>query len=167
MIRKSPQRIARPRPVERRAFSLLELTAVIAILGLLAGVAATRWGGDALTTAAGQGIARSLELTLRLARHQAICEGTPAAVVLTRDSGSVVSIQLVRAAAGGDEATDALIELPDGLTVTSADDRWVYDYTGTLTSPAAGGLIQVSDGIWTWSLTVNAATGRVQLVKAN
>lgn len=146
---------------------MLELTAVVAILGLLAGVAVTRWGGTALTTVSGQGIARAVELSLKLARHQAICEGTPAAVVLTRDSGTVVSLQLVRAAAAGDETTDSLIEVPDYLTVTSAADRWVYDYTGTLTSPAAGGSILISDGIWTWTLTINAATGRVQLVKSS
>lgn len=138
---------------------------MVAILGLMAGVAASRWGGGTLAAVSSQGLARSLELNLALARRQAICEGVAAAVVLTRVDGAVASVQLFRASSGGDVATDGVVPVPDDVTVTAPVDRWVFDYTGVLTSPSAGGTIQITDGTATWTLTVNAATGHIQSVK--
>lgn len=142
-----------------RAFSLLELAAVVAILGLIAGMAITRFGGDAISVIDAEGVSRRLSMALRLARRQAISEGVDAAVVINRDAGAVSSFTVVRAASGGNEPVEAVISVPTGVTVTTAADRWTYDFTGTLTSPA-GGALSVSSPGWTWTITVNAVTGQ-------
>lgn len=157
-------RDARPRQ-RGRAFSLLELAAVVAILGLIAGMAVTRFGHDALSTVDGEGIARRLSLALRLARRQAICEGVNAAVVLSRDAGSVSSFTVVRAAASGDEPVDSTMKIPTGVTVSAADDRWEFDYTGALVAPV-GGVLTIGSTDWTWTISVNLVTGQPTLVRA-
>lgn len=156
---------ARPR-LERRAFSLLELAAVVAITGLLAAAAVVRWGDYALTSASAQGFARSVAQSLHLAQRQAIAEGTPAAVVLTRDGGVVVSLSVVRAGSSGDEVTETVFTVPNGVTLTSPSDRWEFNYSGGLNTPVAGGTLGVSDGDWNWDLTVNALTGHLETVRA-
>lgn len=145
---------------------MLELATVVAIIGLISGMALTRWGDYTLRTASAQGFARSMTLSLGLARRQAIAEGTPAALVLTRTSGAVSSIQVVRAESGGDVPTDLSLNVPEGVVVTTANDRWEYDYTGTLTTPVAGGFIGIADGDWNWDLTINALTGHIETIKA-
>lgn len=139
---------------------------MVAILGLLGGMATLRWSDQALASAAAQGFARKLSMTLHVARRQTICEGTNAAVVFNRTSGDVSSFSLVRATGGGDVATDEVTPVPSGVTVTTAVDRWEYDYTGSLSAPSGGGTITVTDGVGTWVLTVNAVTGRVSIVKS-
>ncbi|TWT97872.1 hypothetical protein Pla108_20260 [Botrimarina colliarenosi] len=152
-------------PFGRRAFSLLELVAVIAIVGVIGAMAVTRWGEATVRTASAQGFVRSVALSLQLARRQAIAEGLPAAVLFHRTAGEVDSLSLVRADAGGDVPTDANLVAPTGVTTTTAYDRWEYDYRGALTTPASGGVIALSDGKWDWTLTVNPVTGRVAIAK--
>jgi prepilin-type N-terminal cleavage/methylation domain-containing protein len=152
---------------ERRAYSLLELATVVAIVGLISAMALVKWGDGALRTASAQGFARSVAMSLSVARRQAVAEGTPAAVVFSRTGNSVSSLQVVRAGAGGDSPTEATLPVPDGVTVTTASDRWQFDYSGKLSTPLAGGMIAISDGDWDWTLTVNAVTGRIGFAKAN
>ncbi|MEN0109193.1 MAG: GspH/FimT family pseudopilin [Planctomycetota bacterium] len=156
-------RYARP-PRERRAYSLLELTAVVAVVGVLAGVAAMRFGHDTIAYSAAEGYASQLSLAIRLARRQAISEGLPAAVVLSRDSGAVASATIVRVGGSGDEPVDAVLSVPRHVVVTAPSDRWQFDFTGALSTPAAGGTIQVAPVVddwedYRWRLTVTAATG--------
>jgi prepilin-type N-terminal cleavage/methylation domain-containing protein len=157
---------ARPR-LERRAYSLLEMATVVAILGMIAAMSVTKWGDGALRTASAQGFARSVAMSLSVARRQAVAEGTPAALVFTRTAGVVSSLQIVRAASGGDSPTDATLPVPTGVTVTTANDRWQFNYGGGLTTPLAGGTIAITDGEWDWTLTVNAVTGRIGFAKVH
>lgn len=159
------QRNARP-PRERRAYSLLELTAVVAIVGLMAGMAAIRFGHDTLSVTAAEGCVRQLAMSMKLARRQAITEGTPAAVVLTRASGEVESVGIFRVAGGGDVPTEAIVSVPTGVSVSAASDRWEFDYAGSLATPPAGGTVTVDAPGWQWSVTVNAATGHVGVTRA-
>ena len=119
-----------------------------------------------MTVPCGEGFVRSLSLSLQVARRQAISEGTPSALVLTRTGGEVTSLGVVRAGLGGDAPTDATIVVPKGVTVTTAYDRWEYDFAGKLIAPVAGGSISVSNGVWTYDLTINALTGHIQFAKA-
>lgn len=157
------QRNARP-PRERRAFSLLELTAVVAIVGLMSGMALARWGDYALRTTSADGFVRSVQLAFHVARRQAICEGKPAAVVLNRTGGVVTSIQVVRVGSP-DVPTEAELVTPGNVAVPASADRWEFDYTGSLTTPVAGGSVGVEDGDWNWSLTINPVTGHVTYLK--
>lgn len=137
---------------------------MVAILGLLAGMAATRWGDYAVRTTSAQGLARSVQLAFQLARRQAICEGTPAGVVFTRTGGSVTAIQVVRVDSG-DTPTENALSVPSNIVVPTSADRWVFDYTGSLTTPTAGGYVGIEDGDWNWSLTINPVTGSVTYLK--
>src|SRR5690606_22332632 len=109
--------------------------------------------------------ARSVAMSLSVARRQAIAEGTPAAVVLTRTAGVISSLQIMRAGSGGDSTTEATLPVPTGVTVTTASDRWQFNYSGSLSTPVAGGVIAISEGEWDWTLTVNALTGRIGFAK--
>lgn len=151
-------------PHRERAFSLLELVAVVAILALIAGMAVARFGHDALSAVDGEGTARRLSLALRLARRQAISEGVDAAVIINRDGGAVTSFTVVRVGAGGDEPVESLILIPTGVTVATASDRWVFDYTGALITPA-GGTLTITSSDWTWTIAVNALTGQPTLAR--
>lgn len=155
---------ARPR-FERRAFSLLELVTVVAIVGVIASMATVRWGDLAVQTTTGEGFARSVKLALATARQQAIAEGTTAAVVLTRTSGAVSSFSVYRVS-GSDTRVESVIAVPTGVTVTSASDRWEFSYSGSLSAPVVGGTIVIADGKWNYTLTVNAVTGHVGYAKA-
>jgi Tfp pilus assembly protein FimT len=143
------------------------MATVVAIVGMIAAMAVMKWGDGALRTASAQGFARSVAMSLSVARRQAVAEGTPAAVVFTRTAGVVSSLQIVRAASGGDSPSDATLLVPTGVTVTTASDRWQFNYSGGLTTPVAGGTIAITDGEWDWTLTVNAVTGRIGFAKAN
>src|SRR5690606_6854807 len=122
----------------RRAYSLLELAMVVGIIGMIAAMAVMKWRDGALRTATAQGFARSVAMSLSVARRQAIAEGTPAAVVLTRTAGVIRSLQVVGAASGGDSPTEATLLVPTGVTVTTASDRWQFNYAGGLSTPVAG-----------------------------
>lgn len=154
---------ARPH-FERRAFSLLELTAVLAIVGLIAGMAVTRWGGEALAVGSAEGFARQVSLALKLARRQAIAEGVPAAVVFTRSGGEVSSATVVRVL-GAETQTESTLVVPDGVDVAPDADRWQFDFSGSLTTPAAGGQITLDTAELGWEINVNAATGHVGIVR--
>ena len=70
----SKQRTAR-RAAARRAVTLLELVAVVFIIGLVGAVAATRYGTNAIADVGAQGFARRLSLDCTLARRRTISKG--------------------------------------------------------------------------------------------
>lgn len=155
---------ARP-PRERRAFSLLELTAVIMIIGLIAGLGITRFGHNSLGVTQGEGFVRKLALGLQLARRQAISEGVNAAVFLTRSDGNVTQWTVLRAASSGDETTELTANVPTNVSVTSPADRWEFDPTGQLVVPSGGGTVRVDAPGWYWNLQVYAAPGSVAVTR--
>lgn len=148
---------------ERRAFSLLELTAVVMIIGLIAGLGITRFGHDSLAQTNGEGFVRKMALGLQLARRQAISEGVNAAVTLTQVGGSVTQWTIVRAAGGGDESTDMAFTVPNDVNVTATAYRWEFDYTGQLVTPSGGGTITIGLTGKGWNLQISAATGHVNV----
>jgi prepilin-type N-terminal cleavage/methylation domain-containing protein len=155
---------ARP-PRERRAFSLLELMATVAIVGMVAGLAVMRFGHVGIETIDAGGVVRKLTVTTQLARRQAICEGLPAAIVFTRSGTKVSSWQLVRVTAGGDQPVDDPMPVPSTFDLSIPTARWQFDYTGQLTSPAGGASASVDSDFWEWTVTVSQLTGHVSVTK--
>lgn len=138
---------------------------VVIILGVISGMALTRLGGSTISTAEGAGFSRRVALGLNMARRRAISSGNNAAVVLLRDGGAVTSATLVEVIGGSDVPIEDSVPVPNGLTVTTAADRWEFDYTGALVAPASGGLIQVEAPTWRWQITTQPLTGHVGLQK--
>ncbi|MCA9240002.1 MAG: prepilin-type N-terminal cleavage/methylation domain-containing protein [Planctomycetales bacterium] len=152
---------ARPAP-PRRAFSLLELTVVLAIIGLVTSMCVTRFGHDALNTTDGEGFVRRLALDMHQARRRAITTGVDHYVQLNRSSGVVVSFALFRS--GGDQV-DNTRAVPSDVTVTAAADTWLFDFDGALSAAGASSTITVDGTKHQWTLTCYHATGAVKVVK--
>lgn len=138
---------------------------MVAVIGLIAGMAVMRFGGDALAVTEGQGFARKLALGLQLARRQAIAEGDNAALTFQRTGGDVSSWVIVRAPASGDEVTEATNGVPSDVSVTASADRWEFDYSGAVVLPSGGSTIRVDAPNWYWNIQVYAATGSVEVTR--
>ncbi len=81
-LRVGPLRRCRPTVELRRAFTLLELTVVMAVLGGIAVAAATMMNGrQVVSTVTSKQTAELLVATLRMARTTAILHGAPVQVV--------------------------------------------------------------------------------------
>lgn len=150
------------REKSRRAFSLLELTAVVFILGLIATMAVTNFGHDTLTVTEGSGFARCLLMDLRQARQRTITTGDDHSVQFTSSGGAIASYTVMQDTGGGAVAVERTVDVPRGVTVT-ASPSWEFDFEGTLT--AGSGVIQIDGATDRWTITVYTATGAAKLVK--
>ena len=143
---------------ERRAFSLLELMAVLTILGLVAGMAALRYSDSTLGVTQGQGFARKIARGLDLARRHAIASGGSAALRFQRTSGAITSFDIVRVN-GSDQLVETSFEVPRSITVTSSNDRWEFAFDGKVSVPSLDSSITISNGSDTWTITVFVLSG--------
>ncbi|WP_425399774.1 pilus assembly FimT family protein [Aeoliella sp.] len=149
----------------RRAFSLIELMAVMAIVGLLSSMAFLRFGDAAYRTTTAEGFVRTLMLDLRQARARTISTGDNHYVLLSRTSGVVASYTLYRDTGGGDVVVDRTVAVPNGVTITTATDQWEFEFDGSLGAGTGTGVMLVTGDCYTWTVTVYLATGNVILSK--
>ncbi|MEM9187398.1 MAG: type II secretion system protein [Planctomycetota bacterium] len=75
---------------QRRAYSLFELLAVLAIIGAVAGMAVTKFGHATYEAADAQGFARRMALDVSQTRRRAIASGDDHYLQFSRVSGAVV-----------------------------------------------------------------------------
>ena len=153
--------IARCDP-SRRAMSLLELTAVIAIVGLLAVASITRYGYSALGNGGAEGFARKLSLALSHARRSTISTGDNHYLLLTTSGSNVTSFALFRRASGGDVQVDQTRSVPSDVTVTSGATTLEFDFDG---SALAAYSISVAGPDRSWTVSAVAVTGAVQVTE--
>ncbi|TWT89918.1 hypothetical protein Mal64_03000 [Pseudobythopirellula maris] len=145
-----------------RAFSLLELTATVAVIGLVATMALQRYGSTTLGTTRAEGYTRRLVLDLRQAQRRAIATGDDHYVAFASDSGEIVSHTLMRDLPGGDAAADETVAVPQGVTVTSADTAWTYDFEGAVSGSSGGSTVRVDSSTAYWVITLYQATGALR-----
>lgn len=145
----------------RRAFSLIELLAVMAIVGLLSSMAFLRFGDAAYHTTTAEGFVRTLMLDLRQARARTISTGDNHYVLLSRTSGVVTSYTLYRDTGGGDVVVDRTVAVPNGVTITTATDQWEFEFDGSLGAGTGTGVMLVTGDCYTWTVTAYLATGNV------
>lgn len=157
-LKSQDARSARP----QRAFSLLELTLVLAVIGVLSAMAVTRFGADALSVADGEGVARKLMLDLRQARRRTITTGVDHYLQLTRTAGQVTGFAVCQS--GGALVDDART-VPTGVTITSAADQWTFGFDGALQSGGGSSTMTVDGGDFQWLITCYHATGAVRCDK--
>ncbi len=146
----------------RRAFSLLELIAVLTIVGLLSSMAFIRFGEGAYNTTSAQGFVRALVLDLRQARSRVISTGEDHYVLFSRTDGVVTSYTLYRDGLSGDYIVDRTVAVPKGAVVTTATDTWTFDFEGSLSGGTGTGTIVVTGPHHTWTINVYRATGAIK-----
>ncbi len=148
-----------------RAFTLLELLVVLTIVGILSGMAASRFGEGALQQTAAEGYVRRLALDLRLARRASIATGDVCRLSMTSAAGNVVAYRIFRQAAGGDIALDESVATPPGVTVTSDFAAWCFDFDGALTAASPSGAVRVDAPKSYWIVTLYGASGSIETAR--
>ncbi|MAT69760.1 MAG: hypothetical protein CMJ58_09570 [Planctomycetaceae bacterium] len=141
-----------------RAFSLVELLAVLTIFALIVTAGMLRFGSGTLDNMEADAYVRRLTRDLQYARRRTISTGDNHYLSVTLDGSDVASYTLIRRAAGGDAAVDEPRGTPDGLTVAASHTALEFDFDG---SALAGYSITVAGPSRSYALTTVAATGTV------
>lgn len=142
----------------RRAMSLLELTAVVAIVGFITTAAITTFGHSSLRTSGAEGFARNISLGLVHARRATISTGDNHFLQFNYSGSNVTSYALYRRTSGGDVQVDLLRQVPNGVTVACASPQLEFDFDG---SALAGYIISVSGEQRSWEVSLVMLTGAV------
>lgn len=149
----------------RRAFSLIELLAVVAIVALLSTMAMLRFGTAAFQTTSAEGFVRTLMLDLRQARARTISTGDNHYVLLSRSGGQVAGYTIYRDLGSGDTVVDRVVAVPAGTVVTALSDQWEFDFDGSLGGGVGTSQIIVTGAHFAWTITVHRATGCIKSAK--
>jgi prepilin-type N-terminal cleavage/methylation domain-containing protein len=151
------------KPIARRGYTLLELIAVLGIIGILAGMAVVRLSPDSVANFGSRVDARQVALDLMQARRRAIATGDNHLLVFTQQGTALVGYAVHRRNA--DDSTAAVDDyhtFPDKLTVTASsltpeftfEGESLTAYTITLTGPDRS-----------WQVTVTQAAGMVEVAE--
>jgi prepilin-type N-terminal cleavage/methylation domain-containing protein len=156
-LRETATNMARRAKV-RRAMTLLELTAVVMIVGLLSAMAAMRYGSATVADASAQGFARRLALDCTQARRRAIATGDNHLVRMTIVAGKATQYGVYRKQGASTTLVDDVNVVPADVEVTTAGATDLeFMYTGEAT---ASYTITVQAPDQTWTVTVPQVTGR-------
>lgn len=147
-------------PKSRDGFNLLELVAVITIIGIVAAVGMARFGAGTLGNLGAQSDARRVAIDLLQARRRAISTGDNHFVQFTPSSGAAVSYAIVRRVGAGTSIVEATREIADDVTVTSSAAECEFSFDGTA---LAAYLITVAGPDRSWQVSVVPASGAVRV----
>jgi type II secretory pathway pseudopilin PulG len=137
--------------------SLLEVVAVVVIIGIVAATVVTRFGFDTLGNTGAQGCVREIALDCLQARQRAISTGDNHSVRFTIAGGTATQYALYRRTGSGDILVDQVHSVPNAVTVTPNATDFEFTFTGdSLASYTAG--VQGPDR--SWNVTVTQATGK-------
>lgn len=119
------------RAAARRAVTLLELAAVVFMIGLLGAMAATRYGAATIADADGQGFCRRLALDCSQARRRAIATGDNHLLRFTISGGTAIQYALYRRIGAGTNLVDQAQAVPADVTVTTGGASDIeFTFTG-------------------------------------
>jgi prepilin-type N-terminal cleavage/methylation domain-containing protein len=162
-VSRNPLRVARRRFAA--GYSLLELIAVVAILGIMACMTYAMMTTDVLGNHGADATARQLALDLELARREAIATGINHWLQLSVSGGQVTAYQIYRTNGGSSIAVDTLRAIPEHVTVTispSGSTTPAFTFEGQAASTFTFTLAGASR---TWQVAVTAATGRARVIE--
>jgi prepilin-type N-terminal cleavage/methylation domain-containing protein len=146
---------------QRHAFTLLEMLAVSALLGILALAAAGAFHPQSVGDLEGRITAERLAWDLRQARRRAISSGDNHALVLATSGGNVVSFTLNRRLPDTSlTAVDATVALPAYVTVVGSSTTPEFTFEG---AALAGYTFTITAPHRSWTVTVAQATGAVRV----
>lgn len=140
--------------------TLLELAAVLFMVGLLGLMAATRYGATTLADVDAQGFARRLALDCAQARRRAIATGDNHLIRFSVSGGSASQYALYRRSGATTTLVDSVRFTPSYVTVTTTAMDLEFTFTGeSLASYTV--TIQAPDR--TWTITIPQVTGKAFL----
>jgi type II secretory pathway pseudopilin PulG len=137
--------------------TLLELVAVVMIIGLVAAVAATRYGSNTMAHVGAQGFARRLALDCSQARRRAIATGDNHLVRMTVVSGKATQYGLYRRSGASTTLVDDVCPVPANVDVTTSVTDLEFTFTG---QALASYTVTVQAPDRTWTVTVPQVTGK-------
>jgi Tfp pilus assembly protein FimT len=138
--------------------TLLELAVVVAIIGMLGVMAATRYGTNAMADVGAQGFARRLALDASQARRRAISTGDNHLLRFSFSGSNATQYSLYRRTGGSVTLVDDVHPVPSSVTVTTAGTT---DMEFNLTGEAlASYTITMVGPDRTWTVTVPQVTGK-------
>ena len=142
----------------RRAMTLLELSVVVAIVGLLSLMAATRYGSTTVADVGARGFARRLALDFTQARQRAIALGDNHLVRFTVVGGKATQYGLYRRQGMSTTLVDEACVVPADVDVTTAG---ITDAEFTFTGEAlASYTITIQSPDHSCTVTVPQVTGK-------
>jgi len=142
----------------RRAMTLLELSVVVVIIGLMSVMAATRYGSSTVADAGAQGFARRLALDFTQARQRAIALGDNHLLRFTIVGGKATQYGLYRRLGASVALVDEVSVVPTSVNVTTAGTT---DAEFTFTGEAlASYTITIQAPDKTCTVTVPQVTGK-------
>lgn len=153
------------RAPSRRAFSLMELLSVLAIVALLSTAAFLRFGSTSFQSTSSEGFVRTLMLDLRQARARTISTGDNHYLLFSRTSGAVTGYTIYQNTSGGNVVVERVVVVPKGTTVTAASDQWEFDFDGSIGGAAGTSAIVVNNPHYAWTITLYRATGCIKSAK--
>ena len=155
--RRHAAQIMARRASARRAMTLLEVIAVVMIIGLVAASVVARYGFETIANTVPQGMAREIALDCLQARQRAIGTGDDHAVRFTVVGGKATQFALYRRGGSGDVLVDQVHIVPNDVVVIASAVDFEFTFTGdSLASYTAA--VQGSDR--NWNVTVTQATGK-------
>lgn len=161
-LRPAGRRFCRQRGC-RSGFSMLEMMAVIVILGLLAAMAVARMDSSTLGNMASRVVARQMALDLMQARRRAIATGENHRLALQAGMGGHVGYTMEQGAAGSATAVDEYFAFPSGVVlVISPNSSPEFDFQG---EALAAYTITVAGPQRTWQIDVYQLTGAVKVTE--
>jgi len=111
-------------------FSLLELVAVVTLMGILSVVAVARLGPTVVGDVGARSDGRRLALDVIQLRRRAIATGDNHFLTFTTQSSTIVGYQLFRATSRGDVEIDTPRQFPPQLSVVPSSRRWEFNFEG-------------------------------------
>lgn len=143
-----------------RAFSLLEVIAVVTLIGIVSLAAISRFGNATLENLGAEGYARLLQRDLLQARQRTAATGDNHYLSLTTSGSDVTSYSMWRRASGGDVVVDQARVTPQGLTVTASHTALEFDFDG---SALASYVVTAAGPDRSWQVSTISATGLSQV----
>jgi prepilin-type N-terminal cleavage/methylation domain-containing protein len=147
---------------QRRGVSLLELIAVVALMGIFFTAGIVRLGPSAANNMSARAAARLLATDLRHAQRQAITTGDDHYLEFQTQSSTITGYRTYRDDGGSGEQVDDLRDFPSRMTVTSAESQLRFDFEG---SAAAAYDITFAGADRTMQVQVVPVTGAVRVTE--
>jgi type II secretory pathway pseudopilin PulG len=136
--------------------SLLEVIAVVTIVGLLGAMAFMRFGHDTISNIGAQSLARQIALDCMQARSRAISDGRDHYLLFTLSGPNATQYALYRSQTGTDPRVDDIHVVPTGVTVTPSSSQPTFEFTG---EASASYTITVSGPDRSWLITIAQLSG--------